>query len=653
MVGGGIRNHLPLLRTLTVLLGFLVLIGWGLGSAGKNDETSGLKSDRWLWAPARSFHDSSPPRGVWLPYPNKSPNLETSGPYWLQIPLDKSSAREPQLLIFNAVALSVYDKQRLLYTYDPQAEHHRLNLFYHWNLVPIPAPIPSEVYVLLDNRDSSRPLPSIHFVGKGDIYSYFIQKDTYAFLLAGLFLFSLFVALALYFVRRDRLHLYFALLAFCGCYASIARNYLLQVIWDQPWVSFMEHVIFPLGVYGFVNIMIEVFGSAHAGILRTIRWVLLGFVIVTLFSAIFLDMKWFGWLLSYPLLTVFLVTAGVVFHSIWSAYQERQGPESIWMLAGFFIVCTFALIHVLRTYLPMFYALLERNVPLLFKLPFDVLSVSLFLFLICLFRIIIFRFGLINKQLKAFNVSLESNVRKRTEELLERETQLRDANIQLTITMRGTAEAIASSMVLEERHLLTGTIHDTIGHSLTATIVQLEAAKRLLKRDPNLALEKLNASQSLVRRGLEEIRNSVRLLRDDSSSYDLQSALKALIRETEQTTGVTIVSGISPLPDSLTTLQKRVLYQALQEGMTNGLKHGGSTCFDFSLTVSETRLHFRLISDGLTYTPSAFGFGLKAMSERVANLGGHMAVEPGNPGCVLTLTLPFQPHAQSGEVNRG
>jgi signal transduction histidine kinase len=403
----------------------------------------------------------------------------------------------------------------------------------------------------------------------------------------------------------------------------------------------MELAIFPLGVFGFISIMLEVFDSKHTFVLSKIRWIILAFTIVTLISAVFLDIEWFGWLLSYPLLMMFLITAAIILQSIWSVYQDRQGPESIWMLAGFFIVTSVALIHVLRTYMPTFFGWFQRKIPFLFNLPFDILSISLFLFLVCLIRIIVYRFGLMNEQLKNFNLSLEASVRKRTLELQERESQLQEAGSRLTSTMRGTAEAIASAMVMEERRRLTGTIHDTIGHALTATIVQLEAARRLLSRDPALALEKLNASQGLVRRGLEEIRNSVRLLRDDASRYDLNAAMTSLINETEQSTGAIVVCDIGPLPDSLTTLSKRVLYQALQEGLTNGLRHGGSRLFKFELNVQGTMLQFRLASDGRTYTPSAFGFGLKAMSERVEHLGGLMTVTPGNPGCVLTLTLPF------------
>ncbi|MFC5470153.1 histidine kinase [Cohnella suwonensis] len=651
MAGIRIRNHLPFLRAMTALLGMLILVGWCLIALGRNDPSVKLlPRDGWRWAPAASFSETVSPAEGWLPYSEMHAGAGQDGAYWLSVPLPADFAsRDPRLFVYHAVALSVYDGDRLLYTYDPNASHDRLNLFYHWNLAPLPAKLPSEIRLLLDNRGHSRPELSLRLVGKGELFSYLIRRDAYSFVLSGLFLFSAVISVGLFTIRKDKLHLYFTLLALCGCYASMVRNALLQLFWDQPWLSFMELTIFPLGVYGFINIMIEVFDAEHTFILRRIRWAILGFTAVTLFSALFLSAGWFNWLLSYPLLAMFLVTAAFILNSIRSAYRTRQGPESVWMLAGFFIVTSFALIHVLRTYLPSFYSWLRQNISFLSELPFDTLSVALFLFLVCLIRVIVYRFGQMNLQLKAFNESLESSVEKRTAELRERETQLQEAGTRLAMTARGTAEAIASSMVLEERHRMTGTIHDTIGHALTATIVQLEAAKRLLSRDGRLALEKLEASQGLVRRGMEEIRGSVRLLSDDSTSYDLVANVEALIAETEQSTGATIERNIHPLPASLSTLKKRVLYQALQEGLTNGLRHGGSSRFRFSLHADGEAVRFRLVSDGRTYTPSAFGFGLKAMSERVEGLGGKITVTPGAPGCVLALVLPVNEPSDATE----
>ncbi|WP_372633967.1 histidine kinase [Cohnella sp.] len=651
LVGSGVRNHLPLLRILAVLIGLHVLLAWSLVVMGRGFNSTGLPQNAWSWTPA-STQDSATPSEGWLPYSDKPGHPSNSSFYWLRVPLDPTGFRDPRLFVLNAVALSVYDGRELLYAYDPKDRNHRLNLLYHWNLVPLSAPVPSEIYMLLDDRRLDRLPLFIRQVSYGDFVSSLIRKETYAFVLFALFLFSACLAMGLYAIRRERLHLYFALMALCGCYAAIARTYLLQLFWDQPWLSYLDFAIFPLGVFGFLGIIIEVLDKKLTGSLRGISRIILGFSLLSLSSAFVLDVEWFGWLLSYPMLAMFLVTAGYLFHALWRAYQQRQGPESIWMMAGFFIVTSTALLYVVRTYLSVFFAKMRYSLPFLNVLEYDFLSISLLLFLICLVRVILYRFGQMNVRLKQFNQALETSVQTRTAELQEREEQLREANVRLSGTMRDTAESIASSIVLEERHRLTGAIHDTIGHSLTATLVQLEAAKRLLPRDPELALSKLDASQQLVRRGFEEVRDSVRLLRDDSTRYDLAAAIRQLIEETAGSTGAVIDSRISELPDSFSTLQKRVIFQALQEGLTNGLRHGDSRRFDFELTVDDTRLYFRLASDGRTYLPSEYGFGLRAMSERIADLGGEMVIEPGDPGCVLTLSLPCPSSEDTGKGAR-
>ncbi|QYR20507.1 response regulator [Paenibacillus sp. sptzw28] len=62
-----------------------------------------------------------------------------------------------------------------------------------------------------------------------------------------------------------------------------------------------------------------------------------------------------------------------------------------------------------------------------------------------------------------------------------RTTELQEAHLQLTESLRDSAEAMTAALVMEERQRIAYTIHDTVGHTLTATIVQMEAAKRLMK----------------------------------------------------------------------------------------------------------------------------------------------------------------------------
>jgi signal transduction histidine kinase len=96
---------------------------------------------------------------------------------------------------------------------------------------------------------------------------------------------------------------------------------------------------------------------------------------------------------------------------------------------------------------------------------------------------------------------------------------------------------------------------------------------------------------------------------------------------------------IEALPDSLTTVQKRILFRTLQEGLTNGIKLGSARHFHFFLGVSSGFVQLRLSSDA-KLPSSEPGFSLSAMMDRVDRLGGELRLDATPSGCVLTMSLP-------------
>ncbi|WP_158299603.1 ATP-binding protein [Paenibacillus antri] len=232
------------------------------------------------------------------------------------------------------------------------------------------------------------------------------------------------------------------------------------------------------------------------------------------------------------------------------------------------------------------------------------------------------------------NRSLEEKVQERTAELEQR-------NRELQFSIHETIEALREIVALEERNRIAHEIHDSVGHTMTATVMQLEATKRLLAVDRELALEKLSAAQGLVRDSLDQIRSAVRMLKDDVAKTDLRESLTKLLSETQDITGVSVDVRIDALPE-LPPLYRKVVFHALQEGLTNGLKHGGGSAFAFRLYAENGQLRFSLKNNGAPYGDTPFGFGLTAMRERVVQLGGSLQVTdaPGW-GCDLRIVLPI------------
>lgn len=237
--------------------------------------------------------------------------------------------------------------------------------------------------------------------------------------------------------------------------------------------------------------------------------------------------------------------------------------------------------------------------------------------------------GRLNALLKEANTKLEERVVLQTESLAQ--------------SMKETAIALSEKMVLEERNRLVGEIHDTVGHTLTTINIQIEAGKRLIQNKPDVAIEKFERSQEQIRIGLREIRNSLRLLKDDNHTgiSDYLFSLRNFISNTEEITGVKINSIIN-VTNPLSAKKQALLYRALQEGLTNGIRHGSSSHFDFTLYESDDNIIFKLKDNGEGVDEIQSGLGLTTMRSRVKELNGEIYVESKKgQGFTITIYLPL------------
>lgn len=199
-----------------------------------------------------------------------------------------------------------------------------------------------------------------------------------------------------------------------------------------------------------------------------------------------------------------------------------------------------------------------------------------------------------------------------------------------------------------ERNKIAREIHDTVGHTLTTVLVEMEASKRLMDKDIIKAKEKLSLAQEQVRKGLNDIRSSVRILEQGKEIMDFWGSLKAFIAEAEMHSDIIVKSHI----DSNINVYdngKKVIYRALQEGLTNGIRHGKSTAFIFKLFERDNSINFSLEDNGIGAVALTKGFGLRSMEERVKELGGQLDIysEEGE-GFSIYIKLPL---VEGGKIN--
>ncbi|MFC4224177.1 sensor histidine kinase [Lysinibacter cavernae] len=215
-------------------------------------------------------------------------------------------------------------------------------------------------------------------------------------------------------------------------------------------------------------------------------------------------------------------------------------------------------------------------------------------------------------------------------------------------------ERNAKEAVQQERNLIARELHDIAAHHLTGIILSSQAVKSLLVSNPEQASEYLATVQSEARTALENIRQTVGLLRTDGEG-DLAPApslddLPQLVSE-HRARGTTVELSSIGNPAALGTIAGIAVYRTVQESLANAAKHAPGAACTVEATWTDTHLSIVIANSASTrevlYVPSG-GHGLLGMRERASLVNGTLTVGPRVDGGWSTqLTVPIADHHSS------
>lgn len=210
-------------------------------------------------------------------------------------------------------------------------------------------------------------------------------------------------------------------------------------------------------------------------------------------------------------------------------------------------------------------------------------------------------------------------------------TELGTTNIQLKDAFETLSKAYSKNedyLIMQEKNKLAREIHDTVGHTLTTALVEMEASQVLSESDKDKASEKLGYAIDQVRKGLNEVRHSVSAL--NSCSIDYCNEMIKIIEDTKKHTEIIIRYDIDDIKSENDAI-KKCIFRALQEGITNSIRHGHASALVFKLKYTEDYLYFSLEDNGRGASFYKKGFGISAMEDRVKEANGDIQImtEPG------------------------
>jgi signal transduction histidine kinase len=205
----------------------------------------------------------------------------------------------------------------------------------------------------------------------------------------------------------------------------------------------------------------------------------------------------------------------------------------------------------------------------------------------------------------------------------------------------------------EERRRISRELHDTVGQSLTAVLINLERLSRTVTD------KTLKETIDLVKNASREVRTVSYLMHPPILDFaGLKTAVKWYVEGFNKRSGIkTEVQTCQEVP-RLPIEKETALFRIVQECLTNVHRHSGATKAWIRIVVNERQMRLEVEDNGRGFAeerwqsssgaPVSLGVGIPGMCERMRELGGSLRVETGKNGTKVTAVLSSAGASQTG-----
>jgi signal transduction histidine kinase len=227
---------------------------------------------------------------------------------------------------------------------------------------------------------------------------------------------------------------------------------------------------------------------------------------------------------------------------------------------------------------------------------------------------------------------LEQELERRYREVLHTQQELADLSARLVSAQE------------EERRSISRELHDEVGQSLSALLMEAGNAAALVAPKDAHVRQHVESIKKLAEASVNIIRNMTLLLRPSMlDDFGLVPALEWQAREVSKRTGIRVhvaaADSAGELPDEL----KTCIYRVVQEALHNCARHAQARSVRVVVRQEESRIVLSVEDDGRGFDARRVrGLGLVGMEERVRHLGGAFQIRstPGS-GTKVDVELPL------------
>lgn len=201
-------------------------------------------------------------------------------------------------------------------------------------------------------------------------------------------------------------------------------------------------------------------------------------------------------------------------------------------------------------------------------------------------------------------------------------------------------EQLLYTAKLEERNKISGNLHDKIGHTISGTILQLEAIKVIFNKDEEKAKDSLNVALNNLRVGMNDIRATLRNIKPEQEELGI-NRIKLLLEEKTKNTNYNFKIKYSGSLDNVSTLNWILFIEAVKELSTNSIKYSKGDLIEVSVDVLNAIIKLEVKDNGIGGKSIKKGMGLSNIEDKVGQREGKVIIN-GDSGFSVIILMPLK-----------
>ena len=198
----------------------------------------------------------------------------------------------------------------------------------------------------------------------------------------------------------------------------------------------------------------------------------------------------------------------------------------------------------------------------------------------------------------------------------------------------------------EERRSISRELHDEVGQSLGALLVEVGQLSKLVPPEDGVTQSQITHIKSVAESAVKSIRDIALLLRPPMlDDLGLVPALEWQAREISRRSDMEVEVQSQNVSEDLGDEMKVTVYRLVQEALNNAATHASAKNAKVTALQGPDKITVEIMDDGDGFDPERKrGMGILGMEERVRRLGGAFTIQsaPGK-GATVTAELPLHP----------